>query len=110
MYYGYVKQIVNYYSDPEKTVKSHASLISDHVKADPRFFFTYDQYEKNIAKSANGLQSGNGRGNGMGMWGGGGFGFNFGMNGGLFSYGGDSVSIVDFMIKRNEYIHSKLGF
>ena len=35
---------------------------------------------------------------------------NFGMNGGLFSYGGDSVSIVDFMIKRNEYIHSKLGF
>ena len=47
----------------------------------------------------------------MGMWGGGGgFGFNFGMNGGLFSYGGDSVSIVDFMIKRNEYIHSKLGF
>ena len=111
MYYDYVKQIVNYYSDPEKAVKNHASLISDHVKADPRFFFTYDQYEKNIAKSANGLQSGSGRGNGMGMWGGGGgFGFNFGMNGGLFSYGGDSVSIVDFMIKRNEYIHSKLGF
>ena len=42
------------------------------------------------------------------MWGGFGGGGFFG--GGLFSYGGDSVSIADFMIKRNEYIHSKLGF
>ena len=120
MYYDYVKQIVNYYSDPVKTINSHASLIRDHVKADPRFFFTFDQFETNIAKSAGGLQVRNGGGNG-GMWGGfggggfggfggGGFGGGGFFGGGLFSYGGDSVSIADFMIKRNEYIHSKLGF
>ncbi|MBP1568716.1 MAG: CotH kinase family protein [Oscillospiraceae bacterium] len=120
MYYSYVKQIVNYYSDPVKTINSHASLIRDHVKADPRFFFTADQFESNIAKSAGGLQIRNGGGNG-GMWGGfggggfggfggGGFGGGGFFGGGLFSYGGDSVSIADFMIKRNEYIHSKLGF
>ena len=36
-----------------------------------------------------------------GMWPGGG--------GGLFSYGGENVSIVDFMIKRNEVVSSTLG-
>lgn len=42
----------------------------------------------------------------MGMWG-----FNmWGGHGGLYSYGGDKVSIVDFMIKRNEYIHKKLCY
>lgn len=46
------------------------------------------------------------KGGGMGMWG-----FNmWGGQGGLYSYGGDKVSIVDFMIKRNEYIHKKLGY
>ncbi|MBO4878581.1 MAG: carbohydrate-binding domain-containing protein [Ruminococcus sp.] len=120
-YYDYVKQIVRLYSDPEKTVNGLATLIRDHVKADPRFFFTYDQFETNIAKSANGIQSSGGN-NGGGMWGGGGWGGGGfgggwgggmmfpGMGGGLFSYGGDQVSIVDFMIKRNEYIHNKLGF
>ena len=109
MYYGYVKQIVNYYRDPEKNINELSALISDHVKSDPRFFFTYEQHQTNIKKSANGLQSGGGNRGGFwggGMWGGGGF----GIGGGLFSYGGDSVSIADFMIKRNEYIHSKLGF
>ncbi|MBP5362063.1 MAG: carbohydrate-binding domain-containing protein [Ruminococcus sp.] len=103
MYYGYVKEIVNLYNDPEKTVNGLASLIKDHVKADPRFFFTYDKFESNISKSPQGLQVGKGGGMGgmWGMWGGG---------GGLFSYGGDKVSIVDFMIKRNDYIHKKLGF
>jgi len=46
------------------------------------------------------------KGGGIGMWG-----FNmWGGQGGLYSYGGDKVSIVDFMIKRNEYIHKKLGY
>ncbi|MDO4864469.1 MAG: carbohydrate-binding domain-containing protein [Ruminococcus sp.] len=105
MYYGYVKDIVRLYSDPEKSVNELATLIRDHVKADPRFFFTYDQFEQNIAKSPNGLQVS--QGGGMGMWGG--FGGMWGGGGGLFSYGGDKVSIVDFMIKRNEYIRGKIG-
>lgn len=106
MYNSYVKEIVSLYSDPEQTVNGLASLIRDHVKADPRFFFTYDQFESNISKSPNGLQVS--QGGGMGMWGG--FGGMWGGGGGLFSYGGDKVSIVDFMIKRNEYIRQKLSF
>ena len=103
MYYGYVKDIVELYEDPESTVNGLASLIRDHVKADPRYFFTYDNFESNISRSPNGLQIGQGGGmwNFGGMWGG---------QGGLFSYGGDKVSIVDFMIRRNEYIHQKLGY
>lgn len=103
MYNGYVKQITEMYRDPEATVNGFAQLIRSHVKADPRFFFTADQFESNIAKSPNGLQTGHGQG---GMWGGG-WGFP-GMGGGLFSYGGDQVSIVDFMIKRNEVISTTL--
>ena len=104
LYDGYVMQIVNYYSDPEKTVNGFASLIRSHVKADPRFLFTADQFESNIAKSPNGLQVSNQNPGGMigmwGMWGPGG--------GGLFSYGGEKVSIVDFMIKRNEVIRAAI--
>ncbi len=136
------------YSQPEQTVDGIATLIRSHVKADPRFFFTGDQFETNIAKSANGLQVNDGGGwnmwgnpggdqnGGWNMWGGnnggwnmwsteigadeggwggfggggwGGFG-GFGGGGALFSYGGENVSIVDFMIKRNEVIRSALGF
>ena len=105
-YNSYVKQIVKMYSDPEAAVKPIASLIRSHVQADPRFFFTADQFESNIARSANGLQVGN---NGGGLWGGfGGFG-GWGGGGGLFSYGGEQVSIVDFMIKRNEVIRAAIG-
>ena len=117
MYVGYVKQIVNMYSDPESAVNGFAGLIRSHVKADPRFFFTADQFESNIAKSTNGLQvSGGNNPGGFGGWGGGfggwggGFGGGFGFGGGLFSYGGENVSIVDFMIKRNEVVHSTLMF
>ena len=146
MYVGYVKQIVNMYSNPESAVNGFATLIRSHVKADPRFFFTADQFESNIAKSPNGLQVSGGNNNtgGWNMWGGGnggwnmwsteinadeggwggfggggfggggfgggGFGGGFGFGGGLFSYGGENVSIVDFMIKRNEVIRSALGF
>lgn len=101
-YNSYVKQIVKMYSDPEAAVAPIASLIRSHVKADPRFFFTADQFESNIAKSAEGLQTGNGGGFGWG------FGWGFG-GGGLFSYGGEQVSIVDFMIKRNEVIRGAIG-
>ncbi len=103
LYDGYVMQIVNYYSDPEKTVNGFASLIRSHVKADPRFLFTADQFESNIAKSPNGLQVSNQNPGGMiGMWG------MWGPGGGLFSYGGEKVSIVDFMIKRNDVIRAAI--
>ena len=105
MYNGYVRQITQLYSNPEAAVSEFAALIRSHVKADPRFFFTADQFESNIAKSPNGLQIGQNPG---GIWGGiwcpG-----MGMGGGLFSYGGEKVSIVDFMIKRNEVISSTLS-
>ncbi|MCR4862334.1 MAG: carbohydrate-binding domain-containing protein [Ruminococcus sp.] len=119
MYIGYVKEITKMYQDPERVVNSYASLIRDHVKADPRSFFTADQFESNIARSPQGLQVGGNNpggmwggfgdmwGGGFGMWGGG-FGFGFGDS--LFSYGGDKVSIVDFMIKRNEVIHNAIGY
>ena len=155
MYVGYVKQIVDLYSDPEATVNSYASLIRDSVKNDPRSFFTYDVFESNISKSANGLQVSennngwnfnngdnngwnfnNGDNGGWNMWGGDNGGWNMwsteigadeggwggglggwgggwdggGMWGGNFTFGGDKVSVVDFMIKRNEIIRSALGF
>lgn len=93
------------YSDPEKTVNGFASLIRSHVKADPRSLFTADQFESNIAKSPNGLQITNpGSQNPWGgIWGG-----LWGGQGGLFSYGGEQVSVVDFMVKRNEVILSTL--
>ena len=103
LYNGYVNQIMRFYSDPEKTVNGFASLIRSHVQADPRGLFTADQFESNIAKSPNGLQVGGGGGMWGGIWGG-----MWGGQGGLFSYGGDQVSIVDFMIKRSEVIRSTL--
>ena len=176
-YVKYVKQIVSMYSDPESVVNSYAKVIRNDVKADPHSFFTPDQFESNIAKSAGGLQvsanaGGMGGFGGFGGFGGGGFGwalttnaepygavgaddwgggFNWGGNnggnmggfnwgdmgggnnggnmggfdfgnmggfggfggfggGGVYSYGGDQVSIVDFMIKRNEVIHSALNY
>ena len=105
LYNSYVRQIVSMYSDPEKTVSGFASLIRSHVKADPRSLFTADQFESNIAKSPNGLQITNpGSQNPWGgIWGG-----IWGGQGGLFSYGGEQVSVVDFMVKRNEVILSTL--
>lgn len=109
MYVGYVKQIVNMYSNPEQAVAGYASLIRDHVKADPNSFFTFDKFEFNLTKSANGLQTNQGGGFG-GMWGG--FGGMWGGGGGgqPFSFGGESISIVDFINKRNEVVRQKIGF
>ena len=65
MYVGYVKQIVDLYSDPQAAVDGYASLIRDHVKNDPRAFFGFDVFESNTTRSANGLQvSDNGNNNG----------------------------------------------
>ena len=132
-YIGYVREILSMYSNPQDSVDNIADTIRSHVKADPRFFFTADQFETNIVKSANGLQVSNNNGGGMnwgggnwgnfgggGNWGGGGnFDFGGGMWGGfggfggdgsLFSFGGDSVSIVDFMIRRTEVINQSIGY
>jgi hypothetical protein len=56
MYVGYVKDIMNLYSDPEKYVSNYASKIRSHVQADPLAGFTIDQFDKCTSKSANGLQ------------------------------------------------------
>lgn len=154
MYVGYVKQIVDMYSNPETAINNYASIIRSHVKADPRFFFTADQFETNISKSATGLQvntntntgwnwnnnnnnnnpgwnwnnqnNGNNNNNNQNFdwnnfdwnnqnWGGGfaggGFGgFNmFGGNGGVFTFGGENVSIYDFLVKRMEIVRGQLG-
>lgn len=91
MYVGYVKQIVDLYSDPEATVNSYASLIRDSVKNDPRSFFTYDVFESNISKSANGLQvSENNNGWNFNNGDNNGWNFNNGDNGGWNMWGGDN--------------------
>ncbi|MCR5110136.1 MAG: carbohydrate-binding domain-containing protein [Ruminococcus sp.] len=161
MYVGYVKQIVDLYSDPQSAVDGYAALIKDAVRNDPRAFFGYDVFETNTTKSANGLQvnenggnnqnpwnfnngdnnnwdwnnNGNNDNNNNGFdwnnwdwnnnnawggfqinadepnWGGfGGGGWGGGMWGGDFTFGGEKVSVVDFMIKRNEIIRNALGF
>ena len=57
LYVGYVKTILNYYSDPEQYIGNYAKNIRSHVQADPRFEFTLDQFDANTSKSANGLQT-----------------------------------------------------
>ena len=61
LYVGYVKDILNLYSNPEQYISNYAKNIRSHVQADPRFEFTLDQFDSNTSKSAGGLQtSGNG--------------------------------------------------
>ncbi|MCR4759387.1 MAG: carbohydrate-binding domain-containing protein, partial [Oscillospiraceae bacterium] len=59
LYNSYCRQIMQLYSNPEQKVAGIADQIRDHVKADPRFQFTYDQFVTNTSKSAEGLQVGN---------------------------------------------------
>jgi hypothetical protein len=156
MYKDYVKTIYNMYSDPGQSINRYASIIRDHVKADPRFFFTADQFESNIAKSANGLSTGNNNNNQWGQqqdpwgqqqnpwgqqqqdpwgqqgnnnqwnqWGGWNFGGNadgvaggnggWGMMGGMWGdalgmFGGQNVSIYDFLEKRMEIVRNAMNF
>ena len=156
-YIGYVKQIADFYKDPESYIKNIDSLIGSHIKSDPRYLFSYDQYVKNISRSAEGLQvsgnSGWGGGFGGGGWGGfvgapgdGGWGgqnwggqgggqqnwgnmdwgnFDWGQNGegggnnanwggfggfGGFGagFGGENVSVTDFLIKRYEVVQGQI--
>ena len=102
MYMGYVKTIIAMYENPETVVNNYASLIRSHATNDPHSFFTSDKFDSNISKSANGLQVNQGQGQGMGMWG------MWGMGGGVFSFGGENVSIVDFLYKRLEIVRSAI--
>ncbi len=129
MYADYVKQIASMYSNPENTVNQKALLIRDHIKADPRYLFTAEQFENNIAKTPGGLQVSDDPGGNTGDWGNwggfvwapgdnnnpGGFGDwggGFGDWGGGFGdgFGGENVSVTDFLIKRLEVVKSALGF
>ena len=159
MYVGYVKEILNTFSNPEQYAANYVSLIRPHVQADPLFFFTLDQFDATTKKSANGLQVSGGQqqnpwgqqdpgqqqnpwgqqgwgwnwqsnetedgtvvtdeswafeggfdwGGGGAQWGGGGWGGG-GFGGGGMMWGSESVSVVDFLIKRFEIIHSALNF
>ena len=69
MYVGYVKDILNFYSDPESFVSQIATMIRPHIQADPLFFFKVEDFDATTKKTDAGLQvSGNGNGNGN-MWG-----------------------------------------
>ncbi len=67
MYVGYVKEILNLYSNPEQYISNYAKNIRSHVQADPRFEFTIDQFDSNTSRSANGLQT-SGGGQQQGGW------------------------------------------
>ena len=82
MYVDIVKDILNYYSDPEQYVADYAKRIRSHVQADPRFEFTLDQFDQNTSKSAQGLQYSSDGGNN------GGWGMDFGGNNGGQQNGG----------------------
>ena len=56
MYVGYVKDILNYYSDPEKYVSDYADRIRSHVQADPLSSYSVNDFNTNTSKSANGMQ------------------------------------------------------
>lgn len=103
-YISYVKQITQLYNDPEQYVKNYVNLIGSHVQADPRNLSNYQSFQTNTAKTANGL----GGQQQQGGWpGGGGWGFPGGGGGGMF--GGGNISVVDFLIRRNEVIHQAIG-
>ena len=103
-YLSYVRKITSLYSDPEQYVKNYVNLISSHVQADPRNLSNYDSFLTNTSKSANGL---GGQQQQQGGWPGGGWGFPGGGGGGMF--GGGNISVVDFLIRRNEVIQQKIG-
>ncbi|WP_297957001.1 carbohydrate-binding domain-containing protein [uncultured Ruminococcus sp.] len=151
MYVGYVKEILNYYSNPEQYVSEYASMIRPHVQADPLFFFNVDQFDSTTKKSANGLQTSGQQGQQQNPWGGqqqnpwggqqgwnwqsnepdgsvvvtdeswafeGGWGGGFGgggfggggFGGGGMMWGSENISVVDFLVKRFEIIHSALHY
>ena len=83
-------------------MKNYVNLIGSHVQADPRNLSNYQSFQTNTAKTANGL----GGQQQQGGWPGGGWGFPGG-GGGMF--GGGNISVVDFLIRRNEVIQQAIG-
>ena len=102
-YVKYVKQITSLFSNPEAYVKNTVNLISSHVQADPRNLSDFQAFQTNTAKTANGL---GGQQQQQGGWPGGG-GWGFGGGGGMF--GGGNISVVDFLIRRNEVVRGAIG-
>ena len=89
MYVGYVKDILNLYSNPEQYISNYAKNIRSHVQADPRFEFTLDQFDSNTSKSANGLQTSGNGGQQQGGWNFGGDQQQGGQQQGGWNFGGD---------------------
>lgn len=50
-YYGYLKELVNYFDDFETQVNDLATLIKPYVENDPTAFYTIEQFEENIVAS-----------------------------------------------------------
>lgn len=50
-YYGYLKELVEYYDDFEKQVNDLATLIKPYIENDPTAFYTIKQFEQNIVAS-----------------------------------------------------------
>ena len=93
MYVDIVKEVIEYYSDPEQYVADYAKAIRPHVEADPRFEFTIDDFDINTSRSEEGLQySEEDPGNAWGNWGGFGGGDANGENGGWAGFGGGDAN------------------
>ena len=60
-YIGYVNDLCAYCANFEETVKQISDRISEHVKADPTAYYTYDEYVENISKSEGGISTGGDR-------------------------------------------------
>jgi len=102
IYLDYVKQLVKYFENIETEITQRKTFIKPYVMADPRPFFSIDIFEKNTTRSATGIVPAST--NPTNPWGGfGGFG------GGTFSFGGENVSVVDFMVQRIQSLKSQLG-
>lgn len=50
-YYGYLKDLVNYFDDFENQVNELSAMIKPYVENDPTAFYTIEQYEENITTS-----------------------------------------------------------
>ncbi|WP_294751520.1 carbohydrate-binding domain-containing protein [uncultured Ruminococcus sp.] len=93
MYVDIVKDIINYYSDPEKYVADYSKKIRSHVEADPRFEFTIEDFDTNTSASEEGLQySEEDTGNAWGNWGGFGGGDANGEGGAWGGFGGGDAN------------------
>lgn len=50
-YYGYLKELVDYYDNFEEQVNDLASLIRPYIENDPTAFYTIEQFQQNIVES-----------------------------------------------------------